>query len=302
MRHMVVHKRQGFYTGWPLPSILPDGRLAVVVESSPWAEHYALGRRITLVSEDEGETWTESDDPSIPSNWPASSTREGHDRFEGILPNGRYLVAGAVGWEVWPAGDREKAQAMGLHVAEHPDPESGFIVVGGHRVFVQWSDDRGKTWGRREWVVPGGRPLSFLSTPGPPLRRNHPRACVRCRPAPRGRIRRRVRHPRQPRGRVRPDRDSRHGRPRQRMRPAGNLARNRARAHPEPSRLGVSAGELVGGRRPNLVPSPAHPDLGISAASLEVEGRQGPVRLRVSPRPHGHTRCGERGREAGPGT
>ncbi len=163
MKHMVLYKRKGFYTGWPVPSILPDGRLSVVVESSPWAEHYALGKRITLVSEDEGETWTESDEPGIPSNWPASSTREGHDRFEAILPNGRYFTVGGVGWEVWPSRNREKAEKMGLRIVTHPDPQSDQIIVGGHKVFMQWSDDKGQTWNRKEWVVP--RATRFTSFP-----------------------------------------------------------------------------------------------------------------------------------------
>ena len=163
MKHTVLYKKRGFYTGWPLPSILSDGRLTVAMTSSPWPDHYALGERITMVSDDEGETWSESDDPSIPSNWPGSSTRERHDRFEAVLPDGRYFTAGGVGWEVWPAIDREKADDAGLDVSSHPDPESDDIIVGGRRVYVQWSDDQGKNWSRREWAVP--RATRFLSFP-----------------------------------------------------------------------------------------------------------------------------------------
>ena len=68
MKHVVVYKKKGLYTGWPLPAVLSDGRLTVVVQASGLVEHYALGERITLVSEDRGDTWSESDDPSIPSN------------------------------------------------------------------------------------------------------------------------------------------------------------------------------------------------------------------------------------------
>ena len=163
MKHSVVYKKKGLYTGWPLPALLPDGRLTVVVQVSHLVEHFALGERITLVSDDHGETWSESDDPSIPSNWPGSSTRERHDRYEAILPGGRYLAAGGVGWEVWPASDRAKADEMGLAVFDGPDPATDDLIVGGYRLHVQWSDDRGRSWQRREWTVPGA--VRFLSFP-----------------------------------------------------------------------------------------------------------------------------------------
>ena len=130
MKHLVVYKKKGLYTGWPLPALLPDGRLTVVVQVSRLVEHYALGERITLVSDDSGDTWSESDDPSIPSNWPGSSTRERHDRFEAVMPGGRYLAAGGVGWEVWPAADRAKAHAMGRAVFYGPDPATDDLIVG----------------------------------------------------------------------------------------------------------------------------------------------------------------------------
>ena len=163
MKHSVLYKKEGLYTGWPLPALLPDGRLTVVVQVSHLVEHFALGERITLVSDDHGETWSESDDPSIPSNWPGSSTRERHDRYEAILPGGRYLAAGGVGWEVWPASDRAKADEMGLAVFDGPDPATDDLIVGGSRLYVQWSDDRGGSWHRREWAVPGA--VRFLSFP-----------------------------------------------------------------------------------------------------------------------------------------
>ena len=163
MKHSVLYKKEGVYTGWPLPALLPDGRLTVVVQASHLVEHFALGQRITLVSDDQGETWSESDDLSIPSNWPGSSTREKHDRYEAILPGGRYLAAGGVGWEVWPAEDRAKADEMGLAVFDGPDPATDDLIVGGYRLYVQWSDDRGRSWQRREWTVPGA--VRFLSFP-----------------------------------------------------------------------------------------------------------------------------------------
>ena len=154
MEHSVLYKKAGHYSGWPLPSQLPDGRLSVVVHTSPIVEHFALGDRITLVSDDQGATWSVSDDLTIPANWPGSSTREKYDRYATVLKSGRYLAAGGVGWEVWPGARRQEAEQMGLNVRPHPDQRTDEIVVGGHKMYVQWSDDQGTTWTRREWVVP----------------------------------------------------------------------------------------------------------------------------------------------------
>ena len=43
MKHSVLYKKMGYYSGWPLPSLLPDGRLSVVIHTSPMVEHFALG-------------------------------------------------------------------------------------------------------------------------------------------------------------------------------------------------------------------------------------------------------------------
>ena len=154
MKHSVLYKKAGVYTGWPLPSLLPDGRLSVVIHTSSLVEHFALGDRITLVSSDDGATWERSGEPAIPSNWPGSSTREKYDRFAEILPNGRYFAAGGVGWEVWPSARQQQAADMGLRVRAHPDGQLDRVVVGGHKMYMQWSDDRGASWTRREWIVP----------------------------------------------------------------------------------------------------------------------------------------------------
>ena len=179
MKHSVLYKKEGLYTGWPLPALLPDGRLTVVVQVSHLVEHFALGERITLVSDDHGETWSESDDPSIPSNWPGSSTRERHDRYEAILPGGRYLAAGGVGWEVWPASDRAKADEMGLAVFDGPDPATDDLIVGGYRL------SRAVVGRSRTLVAAprvdgsGGGPLPVVSALGASGRRDRPGAGLR---------------------------------------------------------------------------------------------------------------------------
>ena len=139
----------------PLPRLLPDGRLAVGLVSSPFADHFGLADWIVLVSEDQGETFEETNDQTIPLNWPGTTTRERYDRFADILPDGTYLAAGTVGFEVWPKDRREEAVDAGLSVRDHANHLGEEIVVSMPKMFVQRSRDRGQTWERREWFVPG---------------------------------------------------------------------------------------------------------------------------------------------------
>ena len=155
MKHSVVYKRPGYYSMGPLPQLLPDVRLAIGLVSSPFADHYGLADWVVLVSDDQGETFEETDDQTVPLAWPGSITRERYDRFADILSDGTYLAAGTVGLEVWPKDRREEAVEMGLSVRDHPNHLGEEIVVGMPKLFVQRSRDRGQTWERREWFVPG---------------------------------------------------------------------------------------------------------------------------------------------------
>jgi hypothetical protein len=155
MQHSILYKRPDRYALGPVPQLLPDGRLAVGVVSSPFADHYGMADWVVLVSEDQGETFTETDDPTIPLTWPGSHPRERYDRYADVQCDGTYLAAGTVGFVVWPKERREEAEALGFYAREHPDNLGKEILVGVPRVFVQRSQDRGQTWQRREWPVPG---------------------------------------------------------------------------------------------------------------------------------------------------
>tara|TARA_Y100000588_G_scaffold122093_1_gene133786 strand:- start:179 stop:1243 length:1065 start_codon:yes stop_codon:yes gene_type:complete len=135
--------------------LLPDGRLAVGFVASPFADHFGLADWVVLVSEDQGETFEETNDPTIPLTWPGTLPRERYDRFADILPNGTYLAAGTVGFEVWPKDRLPQAEALGLYACEHPNNLGEEYLIGTPKLFVQTSADQGQTWQRREWLVPG---------------------------------------------------------------------------------------------------------------------------------------------------
>lgn len=169
MQHFVIFKQDGYYSGMPNVDRLADGRLVVGARVQTFAEHGLVGEWRTFVSSDDGATWQQDDDPTIPYNWPGSSPREKLERLERILPDGTYLCAGSVGLEEWPAERLAEVEALGLQMRVHPfDPENT-LLVGGHKLFVQRSTDRGTTWQRRESVVPGvkiasgNRPPTYLA-------------------------------------------------------------------------------------------------------------------------------------------
>ncbi len=159
MQHGIFYKRPDHYVIGPVPQLLPAPqgapRLAVLALVSPFADHYGLAERVILVSTDQGESFQESEDPTIPFTWPATQPRECYDRFADVMPDGTYLAAGTVGFEVWPRTRRAEAEALGLSVRDHPNLRGEEVVVGMPKLFVQRSRDQGRTWERQEWHVPG---------------------------------------------------------------------------------------------------------------------------------------------------
>ena len=154
MEHFILYKQKGLYAGFPILNHLPNGRLTVGIPQSPFFDHYGIGDWIILLSEDEGKTWTQTHDPLLPQCWQGTSPREKYDRFAAIMSDGTFLASGSVGWEVWAKDKAEEAKAMELAVHNHPHDVNA-IIVGGHKMFVQFSSDNGQTWQRQEWVVPG---------------------------------------------------------------------------------------------------------------------------------------------------
>ena len=180
MRHTIVHRRDDIHAGHARLDMLPDGRLAVGIPLrtvSPW--HPRIDDWLVLESADEGETWSETDDPSIPFNWSGRTPREKLGRFAAVASDGSYLCAGATGLELWPEERAQEARDEGRAVRESPYlADRGVVAVGGNSVFVQRSTDHGRTWDRRDWTVPGMTNLAphpALPQPGPALRRHHSR-------------------------------------------------------------------------------------------------------------------------------
>ena len=162
MEHTIIYRREDVYAGHPRLDHLDDGRLAVGQPIRYHAAHHSLAGWVTLVSVDEGRTWKETDDPTIPYNWPTmerekpdplADARERLDRYARIMPDGSYLCAGGSWKETWPAERRAEAEGLGVRVNDHAGDKS-VVIVDRNTMFVQRSTDKGKTWTRKEWKVP----------------------------------------------------------------------------------------------------------------------------------------------------
>ncbi|WP_162606600.1 exo-alpha-sialidase [Jiangella asiatica] len=149
----VVLSGDGSSAAYPRLEVLADGRLAAGFAENVNPDYFAGGDWVVKTSADHGRTWELCDDDTVPFAWPASSTRERHDRATRVLPDGTWWAAGVVGWQLWPEEQRERA------VAEHrfvtpTTPAPGHIGVGTNTMFIQRSWDRGLTWTRREIDLP----------------------------------------------------------------------------------------------------------------------------------------------------
>jgi hypothetical protein len=160
--HDTPFRRAGTYAPFPVLDRLADGRLALGFPSNDEdvQDHGFLYDWNVLTSADDGATWSPSDDPAVPFNWPGTGPRERWDRYAAALPDGSYLAAGAIGWTAWEAERRAEAEEAGLQINPHPGGDGRKLVVAPSRVFVQRSRDGGATWERREWPVPGGYRLT----------------------------------------------------------------------------------------------------------------------------------------------
>ena len=154
MKHLTIFREQGVYGAFPILNQLPDGRLTVGFSHSTFHDHFLLGKWTMLESKNEGKTWEKTEDPTIPGNWPANTTREQSDRFASVMPDGSYLCAGVIGYESWIASRRHEAEERELLILEHPNDQE-LINVNRPTTFVQRSTDLGQSWDRKEWDITG---------------------------------------------------------------------------------------------------------------------------------------------------
>ena len=154
MEHSIIYKKDGVYAAFPQLDHMPDDRLAASFSISYKRDHTVIGEWAVYESSDGGRTWSASTDPTIPHNWPAPATREYSDRFNAVLADGTYICAGTTGWQAWDLSREEEARSLGMKTHAHRwDPDK--IAVNPMKLVAQYSKDKGQSWTRNEWDVPG---------------------------------------------------------------------------------------------------------------------------------------------------
>ena len=96
-----------------------------------------------MESQDGGQKWQETDDPTIPFNWPSFPHPE-INRINGVMPDGSYVNTGIVRLDVWPINRYEEAETRGIIDDEYPS-DSKNIVVRPNEILVVRSVDNGTT-------------------------------------------------------------------------------------------------------------------------------------------------------------
>ena len=160
MHHSVIYRDPDAYSPWPVLWPLPDGTIGAGVVTSPIGSHpgaSTFGHFFAMVSSDAGCTWTTTDNPTHPANWPFGTEDEHMDRFAAILPKtdgSTYVTVGAHGFEAWDAERLEEARSQ--HRWVRPLPERpDHIAVQSPLIVSRRATDSGKNWTVREWQVPG---------------------------------------------------------------------------------------------------------------------------------------------------
>ena len=150
----IVYKSTGIYSAFPILNCLKNDKLAIGFSKSLARDHTVIGEWTVLASNDCGKSWETDKDLTIPLNWPAPTIRERSDRTTVKLSDDVFISAGTVGFHPWDISKESEAVSKGFYTYPHPW-KSHLISVRNNTLFTSISTNRGKTWERQEWTVPG---------------------------------------------------------------------------------------------------------------------------------------------------
>ena len=156
-RHVEIFKKDGAYSCFPSLLQLPGGRLVVTVTERERPSHSSVGTPRVFTSDDDGDSWDETRDTSLPPLWPGAT-----GKFRCELADGRWLDMGAGGRgghfdapEVMPATARADWESKGYHTADH-ETDPSLFYLSGRDLHIGRSSDSGASWERSSIPAPDG--------------------------------------------------------------------------------------------------------------------------------------------------
>lgn len=157
MNHSIIFKDKDYYASFPILDY-KDGTLTVAFFAAPFVDHCGIYAGAVRQSNDNGKTWFHKRIKTTPLVWPSSSPREQSDRYTGTLPDGTPIMTGSTGWTLFPKKEKKWFKKHKFVVFDHQGDKKT-IVVGDQKLFL--STKQGRTWKRKEWVVPD---VAYITT------------------------------------------------------------------------------------------------------------------------------------------
>lgn len=168
IKDIVIYQDKKYYSAFPAVQALPDGKIIASFRRAPnyhglpgIADDYCkhgdiLSQYMSVVSEDNGETWSK---PNL-----IYSPSEGCSQDAGLFYDGKYLYANSFIWTYVPDVIAEELKKTGTD--EYLHKYLTYMVPGGS--YVMRSSNSGKTW--EGPLVPEPLPGGKEVLPGHPLR------------------------------------------------------------------------------------------------------------------------------------
>lgn len=137
VHHTVIYRKEGVYACFPTMARGPEGGLRLRFATRTVASHIdPRGGRVTLVSDDDGDSWQSGEGEPVDATWPDSE--------------GTITLPAANGWRYAPASERERLEARGLEVRDVPDGSVAYA----EGCVVRRSTDGGRTYAETPLETP----------------------------------------------------------------------------------------------------------------------------------------------------
>ena len=154
-RDIIIFKKEGSYSCFPVLEQLADGRLMVALTQREFPSHNSKGRLRLFLAAADGEHWQETTDSSLAPMWPGAT-----GKFRCQLNGDMWLDIGAGGRgghfdapEVRPLSERLQWEAQRYITHDHEKDSNAFYLAG-KELHVGSSLDGGISWQRQAISAP----------------------------------------------------------------------------------------------------------------------------------------------------